>query len=190
MATPTASPTSISGAETSTSVMMESRATSITSGPLMHVPSPMHTREKSDRHPHDFFVGRDHLVAHRDQRLDGDLRLGHRRYDVDHVGAARRRRPDLVVGGAAGLHHGAERVLEHRAKTAVVALDARSLARAAGRVGHAGERRIGIGGSACGWHSDPPPGLAPTVSNAQARRMSSVRWIMRRVAPMTLRLAS
>ena len=41
MATPTTSPTSISGLATSTSVMIESRATSSTSGPVMHSrPSP------------------------------------------------------------------------------------------------------------------------------------------------------
>src|SRR5256885_14065028 len=33
----------------------------------------------SDRHLHDLFVGRDHAVAHRDQRIDRDLGLRYRR---------------------------------------------------------------------------------------------------------------
>src|SRR6185503_21079965 len=111
MTTPTTSPTSISGADTSTSVMIASRATSRTSGPVissfLHLsplagrgrraersegvggegqfvwreaphparfarhPLPASQGEgKLDRHPHDLFVCLDHLVAHRDHRLD------------------------------------------------------------------------------------------------------------------------
>src|SRR5258708_32570411 len=107
MMTPTTRPTSISGADTSTSVTIASRATSRTSGPVIHFsPHPRcdqlssaHPREGggpgatgfdrciwpldsrvrgnernmlSDRHPHDFLVGGDHLVAHRAHRLDCD----------------------------------------------------------------------------------------------------------------------
>src|SRR6476619_2167155 len=82
MTTPTTRPTSISGAETSTSVMIASRATSRTSGPVMTTPA----LPTSDRHPHDLFVSRDHLVAHRNQRLDRHLGFAHRGHHVDDVG--------------------------------------------------------------------------------------------------------
>src|SRR5262245_29736992 len=220
MATPTMSPTSISGAETITSVTIASRATSSTSGPVTAVPfvtlllehdpsgrargqafaktgNPPRIKSGawfsgSDRHPHDFFVGLDDLVAHRHQRLDGDFRLGHRRHHVDDVGVAGGHRLGLRVGGLARLHHAAERVLEQRSEAGIAALS--GLGRPARRTGHAGERRIGIGGGTGGRHWSPPL-LRPLARRAArredyARRMSSVRWIMRRVAPMTLRLAS
>src|SRR5438309_7820452 len=72
MTTPTTRPISISGLATKTSVRMASRATSRTSDPFIAAPD----SRRSNRHAHDFFVGRDHAVAHRHQSIDGDLGLG------------------------------------------------------------------------------------------------------------------
>src|SRR5580700_3582649 len=92
-ATPTISPTSISGEATSNSVSIASRATSITSGPVMLSPNlnfRRHRRQFSDRHLQNVLIGRDHLVAHRNQRLHRSFGLGDRGDDVDHVGLTRR----------------------------------------------------------------------------------------------------
>src|SRR5271169_2847893 len=89
MATPTISPTSISGEATSNKVSIASRATSITSGPVMLSPNlnfRRHRRRFSDWHLQDVLVGRDHLVAHRNQRLHRGLGLGDCGDDVDHIG--------------------------------------------------------------------------------------------------------
>src|SRR5687767_10713077 len=118
MTTPTSRPTSISGAETSTSVVMASRATSRTSGPVISVLSCSFSGSAaaSDRHPQDFLVGLDHLVAHRDQRLDRDLGLGHGGDHVDQVGLAGRHGGGLGVGLLAGVDHRAERFLDEAAE--------------------------------------------------------------------------
>src|SRR5690348_9030478 len=98
MTTPTMSPISISGLETITSVMIASRATSSTSDPVMAQTSVslwwgrQNGRSPSDRHPHDLFVGLDHAVAHRDQRLDRHLGFRDRGDNVDDVGLARHHR--------------------------------------------------------------------------------------------------
>src|ERR1700688_48849 len=101
MATPTTSPTSISGAATISRVSIASRATSITSGPVMLSPNlnfRRHRPEFSDRHFQNVLIGRDHLVAHRNQRLHRGFGLGDRGDDVDHVGFAGRYRVGLGVG--------------------------------------------------------------------------------------------
>src|SRR6185437_16207198 len=145
MTTPTTSPTSISGAETSSSVTMASRATSRTSGPLIMVvlpsllslpmracfeqapppPDAPHARgmSASDRHPQDVLVGRDHLVAHRDERRDGGFGFGDRRNDVDHVGFAHSDRLRLRVGLGAGCGHRVHHIFEDRAEVRSVCCD-------------------------------------------------------------------
>ncbi len=70
MATPTTRPTSIKGAETRTSVSIASRATSMTSDPVIG--------GSSDRHLQHIFVGCDHLVAHRHERLERGFGFGDR----------------------------------------------------------------------------------------------------------------
>src|ERR1044071_8720282 len=87
--TPTASPTSISGLDTITSVQIASRATSSTSEPFIASPCGLRPLA-SDRHLHDFFVALDHAVAHRDQRVDRDFALRNRGDDIDDVGLAGR----------------------------------------------------------------------------------------------------
>src|SRR5262245_57786156 len=186
MTTPTMSPISISGLETITSVRIASRATSSTSDPVMAQTSAslaggrQRGRSSSDRHPHDLFVGLDHAVAHRDERLDRHFGFRHRRDHVDDVGLARHHRALLRVRGLAGLEHAADRILEQRAKARTLGF-AERFAETRGRISDAGEAGIGIGGSRWRCHESPPD---------QAFRMSSVRWIMRRVTPMTLTFAS
>src|SRR5271169_2154618 len=109
MMTPTISPTSIRGADTRSSVTIASRATSITSGPVnILILSPPPSRRPraaadggpaetiSDLHLQDVFVGRDHLVAHRDERLHRGFGFGDGGDDVDHIG--------LAVGDGPRLH--------------------------------------------------------------------------------------
>ena len=62
----------------------------------------------SDRHPHDVLVGRDHPVAHGDERLEGRLALCHCRHHVDDVGLAAGGGERLRLGGLAGLGDGVE----------------------------------------------------------------------------------
>src|SRR5262249_15151474 len=114
MMMPTASPTSISGLATNTNVTIASRATSSTSGPVIVHYSPRSAPPKSDRHLQDVLVGLDHAVAHRDQRLDRDLGLRYRGDHIDDVGLVGHHRLLLRIRLAAGVDHGAERVLEHR----------------------------------------------------------------------------
>src|SRR3981189_1244596 len=198
---PTPRPTIISGLDTTTNVMIASRATSSTSGPVMASPDGLadvcriacFRREpagqmlrRSDRHLHDLLVGGDDLVAHGHQCGDGSLGFGNRRHHVDQIG--------LLAGHHGlrlGIRFGArradrpERVLEEGA-------EARALARrVADRLVEAAEAGGGIGDArhlcigACGnsgWRHHPGP--------CQLRRMSRGRWIMRRVAPLTLTFAS
>src|SRR6202044_481828 len=101
MATPTTSPTSISGDATNNKVSIASRATSITSGPVMLSPDLNFRRPRcrfSDRHLQNVLIGRDHLVAHRNQGLHRGFGLGDRCHDVDHVGFAGRHGMGLGVG--------------------------------------------------------------------------------------------
>src|SRR3954453_6351877 len=121
MTTPTISPTSISGADTSTSVTMASRATSRTSGPVIQLSlsrdlCPL-CRERGrilDRHPHDLFVGGDHLVAHRYHRLDGDFRFGHGGRNVHDVGLAAPPPMGLGIALLPQIDHRADRILDQR----------------------------------------------------------------------------
>ena len=89
----------------------------------------------------------------------------------------------LGVGLAAGIGHGAERILEHRTEILAALLASRSdrLGEAGAGIGDARDGRIGIGSSGWAGHG---------AGSDQTLRMSRVRWIMRRVAPMTLMLAS
>src|SRR5437660_6369575 len=81
--TPTTSPTTISGEDTTTIVQIASRATSRVSAPVISK-SLFHTAEgaplayRSDRHLHDILVGLDHPVAHRHQRRDRHVGFGDR----------------------------------------------------------------------------------------------------------------
>src|SRR5262245_59507444 len=186
---PTASPISINGLETRTSVRMASRATSRTSPPVIAAPSLLPARRfarapRSDRHPHDFLIGLDHPVTDRHQRLDRHLGLRDRGDHIDDVRLARDHPLLRGIRLAASLERATERVLEQRTEARTIAL-AERLAQSGGRIGEAGKTRIGIGGG--GWTGH---GMGPGVVRAQAFRMSMVRWIMRRVAPMTLMLAS
>src|SRR5208282_5871431 len=125
-ATPTINPTSIRGAATSNSVTIASRATSNTSGPVIWSPffpcsashslSPHAGRGKSNRHLQDVLVGRDHLVADRDQRLDCGFGFGDRGDDVDHVGLAGGHGLRLDVRFLGGLGHGVDHVFQDRAE--------------------------------------------------------------------------
>src|SRR4029078_3736865 len=98
----------------------------------------------------------------------------------DHIG--------LAVGGGVGLQVGIVRRLAERIDRVLdqstEARPAGYLARALGqarRIGQLGETGVGIGGNArCGHRRSPDQDL----------RISIVRWIMRREAPMTLMLAS
>src|SRR3954469_3663405 len=199
--TPTTRPTIISGLETRTNVMIASRATSSTSGPVMASPGDLTDvcraacfrgepagglLRRSDRHLHDLLVGGDDLVAHRHQCGDGGLGFGDRRHHVDQVGLLPRHHGlRLGIRFRARRADGAERVLEEGA-------EARALARrVADRLVEAAQPGGGIGDArylcigACGnSRCRHPPGPC------QLRRMSRVRWIMRRVAPITLTLAS
>src|SRR5262245_8546933 len=103
---------------------------------------------------------------------------------VDDIRLAGNHRLLLGVRLAAGLDRGAERVLKQAAEARPVAL-AQGLAQTGRRIGHAGKARIGIGGGGGSGH-----GRTPWVVAAQALRISMARWIMRRVAPITLMLAS
>src|SRR5262245_11830885 len=206
MTTPTMSPISISGLETITSVRIASRATSSTSAPVMaqhplssprkrgpskrgpdgyasslqqrprSTGSPLSRgrrkgRSPSDRHPHDLFVGLDHAVAHGDERLDRHLRLRHRRDHIDDVGLARHHRTLLGIRSLAGLEHAADRILEERAEAGTLGFTER-LTETRRRIGDAGKAGIGIGGGGWCCHGSCPD---------QAWRMSSGRWIRRRV---------
>src|SRR5262249_37772501 len=142
--TPTMSPINISGLATSTSVMIASRATSSTSGPVMTPPASP-ACPSSDRHLHDVFVGRDDAVAHGNERIDRDLGLRPRRHHVDNVGLAGGHGMLLGIRLVPGFDHGAERVLEQRAKARAVAIVAVCrLGETCGRIGHAREACIGI----------------------------------------------
>src|SRR6185437_12331672 len=91
---PTTRPTSISGLAISTSVMIASRPTSTTSGPvIVYVLS-------SDRHLHDVVVGLHDAVTHRNQRGNRGFGFGNRSDDVDDVGLSGRERARLRVGFA------------------------------------------------------------------------------------------
>src|SRR5579863_1890518 len=159
-ATPTINPTSISGAATRTSVTIASRATSITSGPVIDAPLVRHSgaheararndavafgktslvrKPGSDRHPQNFLIGRDHLVAHRDQGLDRRLALRHGGDDVDHIGLAHGHRLRLRVRLTAGLRDGLDHVLEHGAEAEAALLRAVVAGEACGLLAHARE---------------------------------------------------
>src|SRR6185437_8017991 len=142
MTTPTTSPTSITGAETTTRVMIASRATSSTSGPV--ITSLFLPRAASDRHLHDVFVGRNDLVAHGDDGIDRYLRLRHRGDHVDHVGLAARDRARLRIRIAADMVDLADRLLEHRGE-ARAAVAARRGGPAAERIVGGQPRDAGIG---------------------------------------------
>src|ERR1700689_2511432 len=97
--TPTTRPTTISGDDTTTMVQIASRATSRVSAPVISsIPlrsvtlTPFRDEttasRNSDRHLHDVFIGRDHLVADRYQRRYLDIGLGHRRHHVHDIGLA------------------------------------------------------------------------------------------------------
>src|SRR5215470_269499 len=174
MMTPTTSPISSSGLETITSVRIASRATSSTSDPVI-APIPLSSpslqqipwstgsprargRQKgsagqdlaccvrpSDRHPHDFFVGLDHPIAHRDQSLDRHLGFRHRGHHVDDIGLAGHHGTLLGIGRLAGLEHAADGVLEQRTEAWALCF-ADGLAEPPGCIGDAGETGIGIGG--------------------------------------------
>src|SRR3977135_205935 len=116
--TPTTRPTIISGLDTTTNVMIASRATSSTSGPVMASPDGLadvcrvacFRREpagqmlrRSDRHLHDLLVGGDDLVAHGHQCGAGGRGLGNRRHPVDQIG--------LLAG-----HHGLRVGVRFRAR--------------------------------------------------------------------------
>src|SRR5258705_5154204 len=181
MMTPTMSPISSSGLETITSVRIVSRATSSTSDPVIaQFPpsSPLHS--SSDRHPHDFLVSLNHAVAHRDERLDCHFGFRNRGHHVDDIGLAGHHSALLGIGCLAGFEHAANGVLEQRTEAWALCF-ANSLAESPRCIGDAGEAGIGIGGSGWRCHASSPD---------QAFRISSVRWIMRRVTPMTLTLAS
>src|SRR6266545_5141812 len=113
MMTPTMSPISNSGLETITSVRIASRATSSTSDPVIAQSLGIAcclckvdcAHPSSDRHPHDFLVGLNHAVAHRDQRLDCHLGFRHRRHHVDDVGLAGHHGALLGIGRLASLEH-------------------------------------------------------------------------------------
>src|SRR5262245_38656965 len=112
---PTTSPTTMIGAQTSTSVTIASRATSRTSGPVIDAAPPAaswHTCP-SDRHPHHFFVGLDHTIAHRHEGLHGDLGFGDGGDHVHQIGLAGGGGLTLDVGLAARLDDRADHVLEH-----------------------------------------------------------------------------
>src|SRR5690348_8072790 len=121
MTTPTTRPTSMTGAETTTNVMMASRPTSRTSGPVIFLVAPALA---SDRHLHDVLIGGDDLVAHRDHRVDRDLRLRHRGDDVDHVGFAGGDRAGLHLGLLPRLRHRPHGLLEHGRKAGAALLPA------------------------------------------------------------------
>src|ERR1700733_15673230 len=121
--TPTTRPTTISGDDTTTMVQIASRATSRVSAPVISsIPlrsvtlTPFRDEttasRNSDRHLHDVFIGRDHLVADRHQRRNLDVGLRHRGDDVHHVGLALRHRNRLLVGLSSAIHHASDRVLE------------------------------------------------------------------------------
>src|SRR5678816_40888 len=105
MATPTASPTSITGLETTISVMMASRDTSRTSGPVMW----LHLY----RHLHDVFVGLNHAIADGNYRVDRDLGLRNRRDSVDEIPLPASRGACLGVGFASHLDDRTDCILKH-----------------------------------------------------------------------------
>src|ERR1700752_2473495 len=82
------------------------------------------TMLKSNRHPHDVFVGLDHAVAHRDQGGNCNVGFRHRRHHVHDVGLAGRHRHGLRVGFLAGIDDVADGVLEHRAEGGAARLGA------------------------------------------------------------------
>src|SRR5262245_44574609 len=100
----------------------------------------------SNRHPHDFFVGLNHAITHRDQRLDCHLGFRHRSHHVDDIGLAGHHGALLSVGGFAGLEHATDGVLEQRTEAWALGF-ANSLAEPPRCIGDAGETGIGIGGS-------------------------------------------
>src|SRR6476661_5438262 len=124
--TPTTSPITIRGDDTTTMVQIASRATSRVSAPVISIsffiphgeearsavshheargpsfetpaaPAPQ-DEDRLTRHPHDVFVGLDHPIAHRHQRRDRDVGLRHRRHHVHHVALAGGHRHGLGVG--------------------------------------------------------------------------------------------
>src|SRR6185437_4873886 len=158
--TPTTRPTTISGDDTTTMVQIASRATSRVSAPVIAslplrkillrwvtlTPSRDGTTASpnSDRHLHDVFVGRDHLVADRHQRRNLDVGLRHRGDDVHHIGLAGRHRGGLLVGFSSAVHHASDRVLEQVPErwTAGGGRSARG-----GRIHQAGKIGVGVGGN-------------------------------------------
>ena len=101
--------------------------------------------------------------------------------DVDDVAFSGGHRMRLGVGLPAGLEHvaggGAQQFAEARASVRL----ADRPPKIGGRVGETRKAGIGTGSSRRRRHDSVP---------RQIFRISSVRWIMRRVAPMTLMLAS
>src|ERR1700730_18447072 len=149
MATPTTSPTSISGEATSNKVSIASLATSITSGPVILSPNlnfRFYCRRFSDRHFQNVLIGRDHLVAHRDQRLHRGFGLGDCGDDVDHVGFTGRHGVRLGVGFLRRVGNGVDHVLQNRAEVRRGIRRGWAAAEACGLFAQARERGIGIGG--------------------------------------------
>src|SRR5579863_170073 len=154
--TPTTSPTTISGEDTTTMVQIASRATSRVSAPVIehsyphvryryceersdeaiqpfvphllrwiasrslssgaHSRDPLARNDDSDRHLHDVFVSRDHLVAHRHQCRHRDVGFGHRRHHIHDIGLAGCHRDRLRIGFSTGIEHAADGLLQHVAE--------------------------------------------------------------------------
>src|SRR5690606_39048980 len=143
IATPTASPTSISGLATLISAQMASRATSSTSAPLTFPSRSAWSVRSSDRHPHDLLIGGDHAVAHADEGLHRHFGLGDGGDHVDEVGLAGGMGERRLVGPGTGGGDVIERLLHQRRE--ILARLGR-LCGAAGRRsdGVARRRRIGV----------------------------------------------
>src|ERR1700733_2198210 len=209
MATPTIKPTSISHAATISRLMSASRATTNTSGPLMSLSLPFAVIARaggqsrspgtcdywmpafagmtaSNLHLQDVLISRDHFVAHRHQRLEGGFGFGDRGDDVDHVSLAAGHGRRLRVGFLRGFGDRVDDIFEHVAEIRPAVLRiAERVAQSAADLGRLvvnfRQCGIGIGGNGRRRHG---------LLSDQLLRMSMVRWSMRRVAVMTLRLAS
>src|SRR6185312_11716126 len=191
MVRPTTSAIASSGPATSTVVHSPSRMISMTSASVILLRIPRRTSPILDRHPHDFLVRRDHLVAHGDGGLQRNFGVVHGHDDVADVDLTGDGLGRFLLALAQGIDPALGRALE-RVDEAVAAAGGRAAggrAGAAGRTAGAGDVPVSV--DARIHRIDRRHRLFPSApAAAYERSRSIVRVSMVRAWSIICRLAS
>src|SRR5215470_3200166 len=145
MVRPTTRAIASRGPATTKVVHNPSRMISMTSASVMILPLLTNQpRSRSDRHPHDFLVGRDHLVAHRDGRLQRDFGIVHGHDDVADVDLAGHRLRRFLLALPQRVDPVLGRALERVDEAVTTAAGGTAGVRPGGRTVGAGDVAIGV----------------------------------------------